>query len=672
MTRRVPGWLEALARWLECLPRSYKRAVAIAADGTAMPLLLAAAVVLKFDSFSRTIEISPWLYAAASLVTLVVLGLFGTYREVFRFISLRGLARGWYGIPVAAALLVFVDWTLMSSGAMALALPVSTFAFFGVLGLIYLGLSRTTLRSLMLFRRGKKELVAIYGAGSAGAQLVAALRDDGRYRPIAFLDDNVELQGTILNGIRVFAPTQLRQLIDRHDICTVLLAMPSQSRRQRQLVLKSLEREGVHVKLVPDIGTIVSGCANLADVREVEAGDLLGREAVEPDAALLDACIKDKSVMVTGAGGSIGAELCRQILRLRPKRLVLLEISEHALYQIERELKAIAAAEGLEIELAGLLGSTHQRFRVQEIMHKYGVQTLYHAAAYKHVPIVEQNIIEGIHNNILGTWHTAEAAIDSGVETFVLVSTDKAVNPANVMGATKRFAELTLQAMQERSAHTRFCMVRFGNVLESSGSVVPLFREQIKRGGPVTVTHKDVIRYFMTIPEAAQLVLQAGSMARGGDVFLLNMSEPVRIDDLARRMISLMGLTVKDASNPDGEIEIIYTGLRPAEKLFEELLIGNNVMGTAHPMIMRALEHHIPWPQLKSVLEEIVLALETFDCVGARELLMNTVSEYAPTGEIHDLVWMRSQALGGAAPALPKVANLQSRRLRVSRQHSMN
>ncbi|HLS80653.1 MAG TPA: UDP-N-acetylglucosamine 4,6-dehydratase family protein, partial [Steroidobacter sp.] len=354
-----------------------------------------------------------------------------------------------------------------------------------------------------------------------------------------------------------------------------------------------------------------------------------------------DQCIRGKVVLVSGAGGSIGSELCRQILTLSPRRLVLLEVSEPALYQVERELRLIAG----DVEIVGLLGNARHRSRGIELMRAYGVQTVYHAAAYKHVPIVERNMIEGIHNNVFSTLRLAEAAIESSVETFVLISTDKAVNPTNVMGATKRFAELTLQALQECASGTRFCMVRFGNVLESSGSVVPLFREQIKRGGPVTVTHKDIIRYFMTIPEAAQLVLQAGSMAQGGDVFVLDMGEPVRIVDLARRMIKLMGASVRDENNPDGDIEIVFTGLRPAEKLYEELLIGGNVVGTGHPMIMRAIEPRLPWQELRLVLDELAAALDAFDCEAARDLLIKTVAEYRPDCGVMDQVWLSARQL---------------------------
>ncbi len=389
-------------------------------------------------------------------------------------------------------------------------------------------------------------------------------------------------------------------------------------------------------------------------------GDLLGRDPVPPRPKLFGSCIRGKCVLVTGAGGSIGSELCRQIIRLGPSRLVLFEMSELALYNIERELEEVAAHEKLNVEIVPLLGNAHHRHRVREVLATFAVQTVYHAAAYKHVPIVEHNVVEGIHNNVISTWYTAEAALETGVETFVLISTDKAVNPANVMGATKRLAELVLQALQERTAQTRFCMVRFGNVLASSGSVVPLFQEQIRRGGPVTVTHPDVIRYFMTIPEAAQLVLQAGSMAKGGDVFVLDMGRPVRIDDLARRLVNLMGLTVRDLNNPDGDIEIEYTGLRTAEKLFEELLIGTNVTGTDHPMIMRAIEHHLPWVRMQQLLNELLVALASFDCHRALALLAEAVAEYQAEGEIRDYVWTRKAVLPHAPAA--KVADFAAKR----------
>ncbi len=415
--------------------------------------------------------------------------------------------------------------------------------------------------------------------------------------------------------------------------------MPSVARRRRQEILHALAPYGLHVRSLPDMGDILTGTAQAGEIRELDVNDLLGREAVSPNEGLFSACIKRKSVLVTGAGGSIGSELCRQILRSSPSRLVIFELSEIALYQIERELRAIVEEDGLATELIAILGNAQHRDRMRGVMRAYGIETVYHAAAYKHVPIVEENVVEGMHNNVLSTWVTAESAMEAGVEVFVLVSTDKAVNPTNAMGATKRAAEMVLQGLQQRSAATRFAMVRFGNVLASSGSVVPLFQQQIRGGGPVTVTHPDVIRYFMTIPEAAQLVIQAGAMARGGDVFVLDMGQPVRIVDLARRMINLAGRSVRDAANPAGDIEIRFTGLRPAEKLYEELLIGNNVSGTEHPMIMRAVEHSLPWAQLEPMLRQMLDLSRDGDAPAALKVLRQVVQEYMPANRVHDLVW---------------------------------
>jgi len=401
----------------------------------------------------------------------------------------------------------------------------------------------------------------------------------------------------------------------------------------------------VHVQTVPDFGDIVSGKARVDDLTDVDVKDLLGRDPVPANPELLAACISGKNVMVTGAGGSIGSELCRQIYTLKPKQLILFEISESALYEINRQLERMAVDLDIDCKIVALLGSVNHQERVLEVMDAFSVQTVYHAAAYKHVPIVEDNLFEGIHNNVYGTLRTALAAIEANVETFVLISTDKAVSPTSVMGATKRLAELALQAQHSRDSNTRFCMVRFGNVLESSGSVVPLFREQIRSGGPVTVTHRDIIRYFMTIPEAAELVIQAGSMAQGGDVFVLDMGKPVRIQHLAYRMINLMGLTVLDDDNPDGDIEIQYVGLRPAEKLYEELLIGDNVSGTGHPRIMRAHEDFIPYESLLPLLGQLSAFAEGRDRSGARDLLKQIVSGYQPTNDIDDLVWRENQVL---------------------------
>jgi FlaA1/EpsC-like NDP-sugar epimerase len=566
------------------------------------------------------------------------------------------------GVTLSVALVLLLNLTITDKPV-----PRAAFVIYWALALLYVGGSRLLVRLAFQGFNGSAEPVAIYGAGEAGVRLSMALQGGKDFKPIVFVDDNHSLHGSVINGVEVFSPNELPALVKEYSIGRVLLAVPSETRRRRREILTRLESLGIHVQTIPDLSDIAAGRARVDELHDVDVSDLLGRDPVPPNSALLGACIERKSVMVTGAGGSIGSELCRQIIRLAPARLLLLEISELALYNIERELRMLADHDGLQVEIVALLGNAHHKYRLREIMSTYGVHTVYHAAAYKHVPIVEQNMIEGIHNNVYGTWHAAEAALESHVQTFVLISTDKAVNPTNVMGATKRFAELVLQALQRRGTDTRFCMVRFGNVLDSSGSVVPLFRDQIQRGGPVTVTHPDVIRYFMTIPEAAQLVIQAGAMAKGGDVFVLDMGKPVRIEDLAHRMVNLMGLSVRDDKNPDGDIEIEYTGLRPAEKLYEELLIGNNVTGTEHAMIMRAVEHELPWDRVQALLDELLVVLRKFDCRRARELLLNTIVEYKPGAEIEDLVWREHATQPAVAVAVSsddrKVTELATRRV---------
>jgi FlaA1/EpsC-like NDP-sugar epimerase len=627
----------------------------IAADAVSLPVILWAAAALELGAVGALAS-AAWLYFTAALVAIPFFVRLGLYRAVVRFMGTTAIVVVTIGVSASVLAVMVLNAALFSRP-----LPIQVFVTYWAFAMLYVGGSRLIARALLHARSASAERVIIYGAGAAGAQLAATLLVTGRYFPVGFIDDNPALHGSLINDIEVFEPTAVGQLISDYEVATVLLALPSQSRRRRQEILKVLEPFPVRVQKVPDIADIVTGAATVADLRDVDATDLLGRDQVPPNGKLLDACIRGKVVMVSGAGGSIGSELCRQILQLGPARLLLFEMSELALYNIERELRLMIGRGHLDVELVALLGNAHHRQRVREVIQSYSVQTIYHAAAYKHVPIVEQNTIEGIHNNVFSTWHAAEAALEAGAETFVLVSTDKAVNPTNVMGATKRFAEIVLQGLQERSSFTRFCMVRFGNVLESSGSVVPLFREQIRSGGPVTVTHKDVIRYFMTIPEASQLVLQAGAMGKGGDVFVLNMGQPVRIDELAKRMIRLMGLSVKDERNPDGDIEIVYTGLRPAEKLFEELLIGSNVTGTEHPMIMRAIEHSLPWSRVSHLLEELLAALNRFDCTRAQEILMQGVAEYRPGDGIQDHVWTRKAEVLQAR-ASGKVADLQSRR----------
>lgn len=631
----------------------------VLADIIMMPLALYSAITLRLGTTEHQITGGGWLYVAVLLMSLPVFAKLGLYRAVIRYLGHKAVAAVIVGVTLSVGLLLIVNLTITPRPV-----PVSAFVIFWALALLYVAGSRYLVRLALQNSHSGSERVAIYGAGEAGARLAMALQAGKEFKPMLFVDDNYSLHGSVINGIDVFGPDELPELIREYGISGVLLAVPGETRRRRREILAKLESLGIHVQTIPDLGDIAAGRARVDEVHEVDVADLLGRDAVPPKPALFSACIKGKSVMVTGAGGSIGSELCHQIIRLNPTRLVMLEMSELALYTIERELRLIAARESLDVEIVALVGNAHHKYRVREIIQSYSVQTVYHAAAYKHVPIVEQNMIEGIHNNVYSTWHAAEAALETHVETFVLISTDKAVNPTNVMGATKRFAELVLQGLQRRGSDTRFCMVRFGNVLASSGSVVPLFHEQIKRGGPVTVTHPDVFRYFMTITEAAQLVIQAGSVAKGGDVFVLDMGKPVRIDDLARRMVHLMGLTVRDDKNPDGDVEIEYTGLRPAEKLFEELLIGNNVTGTEHPMIMRAMEHSLPWERVQALLDELLVTMGKFDCRRARELLVDAIAEYTPSTGIEDLVWQ--QHARGALPAAVsedgKVTELASRR----------
>jgi FlaA1/EpsC-like NDP-sugar epimerase len=663
MNERDTLGFAALGNYLLSLPRGAKRFIMVSADAVMLPLALWAALVLKFDHLSFDFGAYFDLFLVATISALVIFACLGLYRAVIRFMGLHAMATVVAGVAASVVALAAYD---------RLARPVhvapSVFAIYAALALVYLAGSRFIVRYLVYFGRNGSaaKFVAIYGAGDAGARLSSVLLGGPDFQPVAFIDDKRSLHGSRINGIRVYGRDSLPQLVRDHDIERVLLAIPSASMRRKQEILRVLEPLGIHVQSMPDLSDIISGVAHIDELRDVDVADLLGRDAVPPDPRLFASCIRGKSVMVTGAGGSIGAELCRQIVRLGPRRLVLFEMSELALYTIEGELSEYVAREHQTIEIIPLLGSAHHRHRVREVLATYGIQTLYHAAAYKHVPIVEHNVVEGIHNNVISTWYTAEAARETGVETFVLVSTDKAVNPVNVMGATKRLAELVLQALQERTTGTRFCMVRFGNVLASSGSVVPLFKKQIREGGPVTVTHPDVIRYFMTIPEAAQLVIQAGAMAKGGDVFVLNMGRPILIDDLARRMINLMGLTVRDAKNPDGDIEIRYTGLRTAEKLFEELLIGSNITGTDHPMIMRAMEHSVPWDRMQQLLNELLIALASFDCRRSVSLLCEAVAEYRQTHSIRDFVWAQKTFATGLQDREPedgrKVADFSAKR----------
>ncbi len=627
-----------LASWLARLPRRVKRMLMISADIIAVSVSLLCSIMLANVSDTVGLASTWWLYPLAIAVFVPIFIRIGLYRTIVRFM----------GSKVFSTVLRGVLFAVVAFGVIAkLLLPAITFnvlVIFTFVCFLYVCGSRFAIQSLLQRQHSQGERVIVYGAGDAGAHLAASLSNGQDYTPVAFVDDNRALYGSVIHGVEVFSPEKIPDLIERFGATRVLLAIPSSSRRRRREILEHLENLLVRVQSMPDLADIITGKTQFDDISDVDVADLLGRDAVPPDDSLLDSCIRGKVVMVTGAGGSIGSELCRQMVRQSPTMLLLLENSEHALYTIDKELRGMVQDGLTSCRIIPLLGSAEDNARVQGVMTSFRVQTVYHAAAYKHVPIVEQNIVEGVRNNVFGTLNCAEAAIKANVETFVLVSTDKAVCPTNVMGATKRLSEMVLQAFDEREGNTRFCMVRFGNVLASSGSVVPLFREQIQSGGPVTVTHPEIIRYFMTIPEAAQLVIQAGSMGQGGDVFLLDMGKPVRIEDLARRMIHLMGMTVMDDENPDGDIEITYTGLRPAEKLYEELLIGNQIMGTEHPKIMRAEEKMLPWAEMRELLNKLQDALAKSDSESVLNILRTAVDEYTASATIVDLVWLAQNA----------------------------
>jgi FlaA1/EpsC-like NDP-sugar epimerase len=501
-------------------------------------------------------------------------------------------------------------------------------------------------------RKDVRTRVIIYGAGAAGNQLLLALRIGREMIPVAFIDDNPELAGRIMAGLPIHAPDDLERLLQNTVADEVLLALPSASRMRRNEIINMLAPYPIYVRTIPGFMDLASGRVQVEELREVDIDDLLGRDTVKPHSDLFERCIRQQVVMVTGAGGSIGSELCRQIVRNSPATLILFEHSEFGLYSILTELENHVRHTGLPLRIIPILGSVRNPGRLFDVMDSWKVDTVYHAAAYKHVPMVERNIAEGIVNNTFGTLYSAQAALRAGVSNFVLISTDKAVRPTNIMGSTKRLAELVLQALANEATpslygrsdsaavpnRTRFTMVRFGNVLGSSGSVIPLFRQQIRKGGPVTVTHPEITRYFMTIPEAAQLVIQAGSMGAGGDVFVLDMGEPVKIAQLAEKLILLSGLSVRSARNLDGDIAIEFTGLRPGEKLYEELLIGDNVTKTEHPMIMRASEKRLAWERLKTALAELEIAIKRDDYLKVRELFLQLVDGYRPDEHIVDLI----------------------------------
>jgi len=625
--------------------RLVKRIILMSADLVILPFSLWAAFALRLGDFTPNIENYWWILATAPLISIPIFYIFGLYRSMLRYMGVQvawSLTKGMLVSTLVLSALVYFTQTV--------GVPRSVFIIYFCLGVLLMGGSRMIMRAyLMAIMRlyQSKEAVIIYGAGSSGVQLATALVNANDSKVVAFIDDDKTIQGNLIHGVKVYKQDNLGLLLKKFNVKQILLAMPSVEKSKRRQLLQSLEPYPVRVRTVPGMEDLVSGKSSVEEIQDVDILDLLGRDSVPPDTSLLKACVENKVVMVTGAGGSIGSELCRQIIKLNPKTLVLLEQSEYALYQIERDLLKQLDELKSDIKLIPVLGSVQNKFRLSQSIKACSVNTIYHAAAYKHVPLVEHNIIEGIRNNIFGTSFAAEAAMDNNVETFVLISTDKAVRPTNLMGASKRFAELILQSYSKiENTQTRFCMVRFGNVLGSSGSVVPLFREQILSGGPVTVTHPDIIRYFMTIPEAAQLVIQASSLGQGGDVFVLDMGDPVKILDLAHRMIRLMGHDIKDAAHIDADIEVKFTGLRPGEKLYEELLIGNNVSKTRHSRIQRAEEDSVSTEQIQSYMEQLDKACSQYDCELIIKLMSQMVIEYTPSKEIMDTLWFNTEQAG--------------------------
>ncbi|WP_368941360.1 polysaccharide biosynthesis protein [Citrobacter werkmanii] len=616
------------------LPRKIKRVIMVAIDFALLLIAFWGAFWIRMDVSAPYASYEHWkLLTCLIVVTVFIFTKMGLYRTVLRYVTAKIFLTVLIGMSISTVLLITLSYFF--DVFLPRAIPIIYFAF----SVLFICGSRLLFRMLLTYAVRGRIPVIIYGAGASGRQLLTALRQVDEYFPVAFVDDNPLLNKVVIHGVTVYPRKSLEKLIPRYGIKKILLAMPSISIEKRKEVITNLENLPCEVMSIPGMVDLVEGKAQIMSLKKVSIDDLLGREPVIPSEELLAKNIRGKVVMVTGAGGSIGSEICRQIIFQRPKALILFEVSEFALYSIEKELTALVLKSNNDVPIIPLMGSVQKLHRLKNIMRTFNVDTVYHAAAYKHVPLVEYNVVEGVRNNIFGTLYCAQAAISSKVETFILVSTDKAVRPTNTMGATKRVAELVLQALAQEQSTTCFSMVRFGNVLGSSGSVVPLFEKQIEQGGPVTLTHKDIIRYFMTIPEASQLVIQAGAMAKGGDVFVLDMGDPVKIYDLATRMIKLCGLSVKDESNPDGDIAIYITGLRPGEKLYEELLIGEKVLATSHPRIMTAHEVMLSWHKLHNYLQQLDKACMNFEHDEIRNILLEIPTGFQPTDGICDLVW---------------------------------
>jgi FlaA1/EpsC-like NDP-sugar epimerase len=634
---------DSLIRWFLSLSRVTKRSLMIFIDVFII-------IIVLLSSFS--LRLGEWFWPHDDLLYLILVGpfvaipifiKFGLYRAIVRYIGFRAL---WVIVQSVALFALFWGVIVLLSGVQGV--PRSVIIINWVIGTLLIGGSRIIGRWWFSTKYNNSNIkntnyknVLVYGAGNAGVQLATALTYSSELNPVAFIDDDSSLLNHQIMGLKIYSSDNLEKKIISMKIEEVLLAIPSASREKRNEIINSLESYPVMVRTVPGVSELAQGHLKIDDLHAVKIDDLLGRNLVPPNQNYLRSNITDKVVMITGAGGSIGSELCRQILQLDPKKIILFEQNEYALYSIEQELKE-SIHQLSNIVITPILSSVLDNDKVEQVCKSFSVQTIYHTAAYKHVPMIEQNIFSGIENNIFGTLSCAQAAIAANVEVFILISTDKAVRPTNTMGSTKRFSELILQALSKKyeNSQIKFSMVRFGNVLDSSGSVIPLFKRQIKNGGPVTVTDPEIIRYFMTIPEAAQLVIQAGAMSeKGGDVYLLDMGQPVKILDLARKMIRLSGLEVRDVDHPNGDIEIIFTGLRSGEKLYEELLIGDNDLPTNHELIRRSEEEMISWKDLEIILNKLKTSIQKRDYHKARNLLMEAVPGYTPTNEIDDLMF---------------------------------
>ncbi|WP_083005023.1 polysaccharide biosynthesis protein [Halomonas sp. GT] len=650
--------MDSLMKSLSVTPRWIKRRVLVLLDGVTVASSLQLATMIHLENLQPLRDGSLWMTIGLLVPTsLLLFHWLGLYRIVIRYMSHVTVPT--VAMVVVTSALLVVPVSYMVDHIVGLSVVV----IYTLLLLLGIGSLRFFIRELYRYsQRRQRKPVVIYGAGAAGCELVDALRHGGEYEPVAFVDDWRGLEGSMVEGLRVHQPVALAALVQEYQAAMVLLAIPSAPRWRRREILHWLSGLSVPLKTIPGSADVIAGRAKISELHDVALEDLLGRDAVPAFPELLQANIRDKAVMVTGAGGSIGSELCRQILAQNPIRLLLVDNCEFALYAIEQELRQVIETTHSRCELKPLLISVQHAGSLKAVFESFQVHTVYHAAAYKHVPMVEFNLVQGVSNNVFGTLNLAQAAMTAGVETFVVISTDKAVRPTNAMGASKRLTELICQAFAHAQSNTRFCMVRFGNVLGSSGSVVPLFRKQIEQGGPIKVTHPEITRYFMTIPEAAQLVIQAGAMGEGGEVFVLDMGEPVRILDLAMNMVRLSGLEVRDAEHPEGDIEIVYSGLRPGEKLYEELLIGDDVRRTRHDRIMTSKERFWEWPRLETFLKELEQAFIDTDHLRIRQLLQSAPLDYHPLDDIADLVWAARQA----SPPEPQGQRLNTNHLLTS------